>query len=250
MLALITATLNSDTTLPKALVSVCDLKQATKHFFVDGGSTDDTLKQLRAYASAYSGKIILEQRGRGLYQAINQGVGAAMDDPDVTHIGMLHSDDYLIANAFERYLTVIETDPSPVFYSDIEFHNTAGTRVRVWESAEFSRFKLHTGWMPPHTSIIVSKDVYQKLGLYNPDFGTAADYEWIVRVLSEYGEKSRYFPEKTLSMLVGGASSSSLKARLRANAMDGKVWADKSSLQSSLVRVCKPLRKVSQFKLF
>jgi hypothetical protein len=45
------------------------------------------------------------------------------------------------------------------------------------------------------------------------------------------------------------ACSSSLKARLRANAMDGKVWADKSRLQSALVRVCKPIRKIGQFKL-
>ena len=103
--------------------------------------------------------------------------------------------------------------------------------------------------MPPHTSIVVAKEVYQKLGLYNPDFGTAADYEWVVRVFSEYGHESQYFPERTLSMLVGGASSSSLKARLRANAMDGKVWADKSKMQSMIVRVCKPLRKIGQFKL-
>ena len=117
---------------------------------------------------------------------------------------------------------------SQVFYSGIEFHDGSGSRVRVWESGEFSRFKLNTGWMPPHTSVIVAKEVYQKLGLYNPDFGTAADYEWVVRVFSKFGEGSRYFPERTLSMLVGGASSSSLKARLRANAMDGRVWADKS----------------------
>ena len=103
--------------------------------------------------------------------------------------------------------------------------------------------------MPPHTSIVVAKSVYQEIGLYNPDFGTAADYEWVVRVFSRLGEKSRYFPERTLSMLVGGASSSSLKARLRANAMDGRVWAHRSRLQSMLVRVCKPIRKIGQFKL-
>ena len=91
MLALVTATWNSDKTLPNTLLSVRGLKRGIKHFFVDGGSTDDTLKQLHEYASANSEKIILEQHGLGLYQALNQGVRAAIEDPDVTHIGVLHS---------------------------------------------------------------------------------------------------------------------------------------------------------------
>jgi len=249
MLALVTATWNSDKTLPNTLLSVRGLNRGIKHIFVDGGSTDDTLKQLHAYASASSEKIILEQHGYGLYQALNQGVRAAIEDPDVTHIGMLHSDDYLMAPAFERYQSFIESASASVFYSGIEFHESSGKSVRIWEPGEFSSFKLNTGWMPPHTSIIVAKEVYQKLGLYDPDFGTAADYEWVVRVFSEYGDESRYFPERTLSMLVGGASSSSLMTRLRANTMDGKVWVDKSKFRSLIVRVCKPLRKIGQFKL-
>ena len=249
MLAIVTATRNSGETLSNTLRSVHGIEHKIRHIFVDGGSTDDTQNVLRAYARAHSSTLILKQNGRGLYQALNEGVQAAIDDPDVTHIGVLHSDDFVIASSFERYLSVIGTDPSQVFYSGIEFHDMSGRTIRVWESGEFSTFKLNTGWMPPHTSIIVAKEVYQNFGLYDPDFGTAADYEWIVRVFSKIGKNSRYYPERTLSMLVGGASSSSLKARLRANAMDGKVWAEKSKLQSALVRVCKPLRKIGQFRI-
>ena len=249
MLALITATHNSIGTLGESLASVDMAAGRVKHFFIDGASTDGTIEFLNDFTANTDDSIVQTQDDAGLYQAINHGIRLAIDDPDVTHIGFLHSDDRLITSAFERYLSVIETEVSQVFYSGIEFHDASGSRVRVWESGEFSRFKLNTGWMPPHTSVVVRKEVYVELGLYNPDFGTAADYEWVVRVLSKHGENSRYFPERTLSMLVGGASSSSLKARLRANAMDGKVWADKSKLQSMLVRVCKPVRKLGQFKL-
>ena len=249
MLGLVTATLNSMGTLPDAIESVEGVHGRVKQFFVDGGSTDGTLNKIQSYLDERTNAVLLSQQDSGLYQALNQGIQAAILDPEVTHIGMLHSDDHLIVSAFEKYLSVIETEPSQLFYSGIEFHDVSGSRVRVWESGQFSSFKLNTGWMPPHTSIIVAKEVYQKLGLYNPDFGTAADYEWVVRVFSRFGEESRYFPERTLSMLVGGASSSSLRARLRANAMDGRVWADKFRLQSMLVRVCKPIRKIGQFKL-
>jgi len=249
MLALITATHNSIGTLGESLASVDMAAGRVKHFFIDGASTDGTIEFLNDFTANTDDSIVQTQDDAGLYQAINHGIRLAIDDPDVTHIGFLHSDDRLITNVFEKYLSVIETEPSPVFYSGIEFHDASGARIRVWDSGEFSRFKLNTRWMPPHTSVVVKKEVYEELGLYNSDFGTAADYEWVVRVLSKHGENSRYFPERTLSMLVGGASGSSLKARLRANAMDGRVWADKSKLQSMVVRVCKPMRKLGQFKL-
>jgi glycosyltransferase len=234
-------------TLLGAFQSVQGFHGRVKLFFVDGGSTDGSRECLEAYVRTTGNGVLLVQDGTGLYQALNQGMQAAIGDPDVTHIGLLHSDDELISGTFEAYLTEIEESDAPVFYSDIEFHNVTGDRVRVWESGPFSKFKLNTGWMPPHTSMVVSTQVYRDIGLYNPDFGTAADYEWIVRVMSKYGADSCYFPQKTLSMLVGGASSASLRARLRANAMDGQVWAEKSKLQSLVVRVCKPARKIGQF---
>lgn len=84
--------------------------------------------------------------------------------------------------------------------------------------------------------------------VYNSAFGTAADYEWPVRVLSSDAARISYFPQRTLSMLVGGASGATLAVRLRANAMDGKAWANCSLTEAWLIRVSKPLRKVLQFR--
>ena len=249
MLAVITATYNSTATLSCSLKSISEFSNEIKQIFVDGGSSDGTLSMLQTYTACRSNSRVVAQDGSGLYQALNQGIGLAIKDSDVTHIGFLHSDDCLISAKFKNYLSVIRSSNFPVYYSDIQFHDESGRCVRNWVAGRFTRFKLNTGWMPPHTSMIVSKSVYGELGLYDPKFGTASDYEWIVRVLSNYGEGAHYFPEMTLSMLVGGASNASLKARMRANAMDGKVWARKSKLQSLLVRVCKPARKLGQFKI-
>lgn len=221
-----------------------------KQIFVDGKSTDGTFEFLRAYIGKTCNTKLLSQTGTGLYQALNEGIQAAVADRDVSYIGMLHSDDLLNPGNFAEYLSKIVSNAADVFYSDIEFHEFSGKVVRVWRSGEFSKFKLKTGWMPPHTSMIVSKRVYEEVGLYNPAFGTAADYEWIVRVLTTNHDSIRYFPKPTVSMLVGGASNTSLKARLRANAMDGKVWASRFRLQSALIRVCKPMRKIGQFVIF
>ena len=247
MLALVTATRNSIVTLPDCLASVGANSPGVKHFFVDGASTDGTVEFLHSFASDKCNTVYQAQDGIGLYEALNQGIRVAVEDPEITHVGLLHSDDRLVTENYASYLSEIENNSADVFFSDIQFHNAAGRVVRVWRSGHFSSFKLNTGWMPPHPSMIVKKDVYQELGLYNPAFGTAADYEWIVRVLLAKGDGVHYFPKRTLSMLVGGASSASLKARLRANAMDGSVWAHRSRGRAAMIRLLKPARKVGQF---
>lgn len=247
MLALVTATRNSMQTLPDTLASIEPFRSVVKQFVIDGASTDGTEEHLRSLADTSQNMVVMAQEGTGLYPALNQGVIAALEDPDVTYIGMLHSDDRLIIENFSALLSDIQAAQADVYYSDIQYHNISNEVVRVWQSGRYSRIKLNTGWMPPHTSMIVAKNVYYDVGLYSTEFGTAADYEWIVRVLTKYGDQSRYFPASTLSMLVGGASDSSVRARLRANAMDGKVWAGKSLLQSIVVRICKPVRKLGQF---
>jgi glycosyltransferase involved in cell wall biosynthesis len=247
MLALITATRDSMGTLPDSIASAEPFRARLKQFFVDGASSDGTFEYLRRVATDSSNVIVRQQQGSGLYGALNEGVNAAISDPDVSCIGMLHSDDRLIPDNFSKFLAHVETENADVFYSDIQFHNSVDRVVRTWKSGKYTKFKLNTGWMPPHTSMIVRNRVYQDAGLYRTDFGTAADYEWIVRVMTGFGESSCYYPAPTLSMRVGGASGASVQARLHANAMDGKVWAERSRLQSAVVRICKPARKIGQF---
>ena len=248
MLALITATKNSIATVRDALTSAAPFREKIKHILIDANSSDGTREYLELFAGNRDNCVLIAQQGTGLYHALNQGVDAAMDDPEVTHIGFLHSDDRLLQHQFGAYLTQINQSGSDFFYSDIEYHDKHDRCVRVWETGMFSKLKLNTGWMPAHTSVIVTKRIYQNFGSYNPAFGTAADYEWIVRILSSDSTNAQYFPKRTLSMLVGGASGSTVGARLRANAMDGKTWATRSWLQAWCIRVLKPLRKVLQFR--
>ena len=247
MLALVTATKNSMRTVRDALESAASLRHKVKHYLIDAASSDGTREYLESFVTATGNSVLLSQTGTGLYPALNQAVAAALADPEVTHIGFLHSDDRLISTQFDEYLAHIDSSRCDFCYSDIEYHDKHDRRVRVWNAGRFSLFKLKTGWMPPHTSVVVAKRIYRDFGVYDPAFGTAADYEWIVRVLSSNRASVSYFPQLTLSMLVGGASGATLAARLRANAMDGKAWADCSPTQSLFIRVFKPTRKVLQF---
>jgi glycosyltransferase len=247
MLALITATRNSMATLPAMLESASDVLADAKSVFIDGDSTDGTTEFLQAHTADNPQAILLRQDGEGLYAALNQGVSLAMHDSDVSHIGMLHSDDRVAGDSYLEYLSVIDSSSADIFYADIEYHDEPGNVVRRWRSGSFSRLKLTTGWMPPHTSVVVSKDVYKEVGLYDPTFGTSADYEWLVRVLDDPHRKTQYFPRCVVSMLVGGASNATLRARLQANRQDGRVWTNRSRVQGIAIRILKPMRKIGQY---
>jgi len=249
MLALVTATKNSMRTIRDALESAASFRHKVKHYLIDAASSDGTREHLESFVTTTGNSVLLSQTSTGLFPALNEAVTAALADPEVTHIGFLHSDDRFFSTQFDEYLSHINSSRCDFFYSDIEYHDKHDRRFRVWNAGRFSMFKLKTGWMPPHTSVVVAKRIYRDFGVYNPAFGTAADYEWIVRVLSSNGASVSYFPQRTLTMLVGGASGATLAARLKANAMDGKAWADRSLAQSLIVRSCKPLRKVLQFSL-
>ena len=106
MLALITATYNSMSTLPGTLASIENTRGQVKSVFVDGKSTDGTFEYLASYVDRTTNAVLLAQEVSGLYPALNQGVLAAINDPEVTHIGMLHSDDKLNSTAFAIYLAI------------------------------------------------------------------------------------------------------------------------------------------------
>jgi Glycosyl transferase family 2 len=235
-------------TIRDALESAAQFRHKIKHYLIDAASSDGTHEYLASFVATTGNSVLLSQIGTGLYPALNQGVAAALADPEIKHIGVLHGDDRFISPNYDGYLSHINSSQCDFFYSDIEYHDKHDRRFRVWNAGRFSMFKFKTGWMPPHTSVVVAKRIYRDFGVYNPAFGTAADYQWIVRVLSSNSVSISYYPHRTLSMLVGGASGATLAARIRANAMDGKAWADRSLAQSSLIRVLKPMRKVLQFR--
>src|ERR1700685_643327 len=237
MLALITATKNSMRTIRDALESAAQFRHRIKHYLIDAASSDGTREYLASFLTTTGSGVLLSQTGTGLYPTLNQAVAAALADPEITHIGFLHSDDRFISTEFDAYLSHINSIPCDFFYSDIEYHDKHDRRVRVWKAGRFSMFKFKTGWMPPHTSVVVAKRIYRDVGVYNPAFGTAADYEWIVRVLSCNNASVSAFTHRTLTLLVGGASNATLAARLRANAMDAKVWADHSRIGARLIRI-------------
>jgi glycosyltransferase len=103
--------------------------------------------------------------------------------------------------------------------------------------------------MPPHPTFYIRKEILKIVGGYHIDLGTAADYEFMLRLMVKYQYKSLYIPEVLVKMRLGGISNRSLKQRLLANIQDRKAWKVNGLHCFFFTMFLKPVRKIPQFVL-
>lgn len=243
--SIITVTFNSSATLEQTIRSVINQTYKNiEYIIVDGKSTDDTLKITEKYKN-YISKII-SQKDKGLYDAINMGIELATGDV----IGILHSDDfYLGTEVIQKYVNVFEKEKCDAVYADLYYVDKENTDkiVRKWKSGIYHKNSFINGWMPPHPSFFVKKEIYSKYGKFNLDFKTAADYELMLRFILRDKISIGYLPEFTVKMRVGGKSNVSVKNRVNANLEDRMAWSINGLKPKFYTLYLKPLRKILQF---
>ena len=69
---------------------------------------------------------------------------------------------------------------------------------------------LCKGWMPPHPTLFIRKEIFNKYGLYKTDLRIASDYEMILRLFFKFKINTCYLPLTTYFMTIGGASNKSI----------------------------------------
>lgn len=243
--SIITVTYNSSETVEETVKSV--IKQTypnIEYIIVDGGSKDDTLAILDKYKLGISKRI--SEKDSGIYDAINKGIELAEGDV----IGILHSDDFYIdENVIENYVRTFESNSCDAVYADLFYveRNNTEKITRKWKSGNYKEGSFMYGWMPPHPTFFVRKNLYDRLGKFNLAFKTAADYELMLRFIHKHKIKLAYLPQYTVKMRVGGASNVSLKNRFNANLEDRKAWEINELTPGFLTLYLKPLRKIFQF---
>ena len=177
---------------------------------------------------------------------MNKGIKAANGDI----VGILNSDDfYYNQDVLSKVAKVFEDTDCDCLYGDLVFVNKVDARkiVRYWKSGKFEKNIMTKGWMLPHPTFFVKKEIYQKYGLYNTNLKSAADYEMILRLLHKEKITVEYIPEILIKMRVGGESNASIWNRLKGNNEDNIAWDLNELKKPPFIRFIKPFRKVSQF---
>ena len=242
-ISIITVVFNAQNTIERCIESVARQHfKNVQHIIIDGGSTDDTLQIIKKFEDCIS--ALISEPDNGIYDAMNKGISLAEGDV----IGTLNSDDYLANDEIlnEIALTFIQ-NPIDVVYGDLDYIDSRGNIVRKWHSGHYKAGKFNWGWMPPHPTFYCKADLFIKYGGYKLDYGSAGDYELMLRYIHVQKAKVYYLDKVFIKMVTGGVSNKSLKNRLKAMLYDLKAMRDNGMVFPYLTIVFKPLRKVTQF---
>jgi glycosyltransferase len=189
---------------------------------------------------------ILSEKDNGIYDAMNKGIGLATGDV----IGILNSDDMYTDGEVLQKVAEAFADPKVMtVYADLQYVDQDNPEkvIRTWKTGQFRKKSFYYGWMPPHPTFFVRREVYDQVGLFNTSLRSAADYELMLRILLKYGMSVVYIPHVIVRMRAGGMSNASLRNRLRANKEDRMAWKLNGLQPYFFTLYMKPLRKIPQY---
>ncbi|AFH49118.1 Glycosyltransferase [Ignavibacterium album JCM 16511] len=132
-------------------------------------------------------------------------------------------------------------------------HRKVNSELLIVDSKTTNHYSLITdhlllnGWMPPHPTLFVRREVFEKYGLYRTDMKIAADYEMILRLFYKYKITSVYLPFTTYCMTIGGASNKSLRNIFIKSSEDYRAMRLHQIPSPIKTLLFKNLRKLPQF---
>ncbi|MEZ8968481.1 glycosyltransferase family 2 protein [Vibrio breoganii] len=206
--SVITATYNSSKTILDTLTSLNEQTYPDiEYIIIDGGSSDNTVSVIKEHCPQVAS--IVSEPDQGIYDALNKGINAATGDI----VGFLHSDDLLAyPDAIKELVETLQREKTQAVYADLEYVSKDDTEkvIRKWTSGAFEKQKLRNGWMPPHPTFFMKRDLYTQYGMFDLSLKIAADYDSLLRYLWTNNVTASYLPKVVTKMRVGGASNRSL----------------------------------------
>lgn len=206
-ISIITATRNCVGTVAECLASVAGQTYPHReHIVIDGASRDGTLEVLETWRAQLA--VLVSEPDRGSYDALNKGIARASGEV----VGLLNADDLYAGPGVLARIAAAFADPSvAAVYGDLVYVNQADTGrvIRYWRAGPYHPRRLARGWMPPHPTLYLRRDLYERHGGFGLGYRIAADYDLMLRVLSRINGQVVYLPEVLVRMRLGGTSNRS-----------------------------------------
>ncbi|MDT8345542.1 MAG: glycosyltransferase family 2 protein [Thermohalobaculum sp.] len=247
-ISVVTVAFNSGRTIRHTIESfLAQTHREAELLVIDGASTDDTCAIVRSYADP---RIrLLSEPDRGLYDAMNKGLGLFGGDA----VGFLNSDDRYnnpgVLGAIAAALAQHD-----VVCGNLDFVEDHVSRrvVRRWRGRPWRPGGFRRGWMPAHPTFYVRRAVAARTGAFDLGYRIAADYDFMLRAV-EFGGGDRpvraaFIADVMVDMMIGGASTSGLGAYLRGNLeslRSRRRWLGSGLIDTALL--AKPFGKLGQF---
>lgn len=211
--SIITVTFNSAGTIADAMASV--LRQTYKdieYWIIDGNSKDATVQVIQDYEARFEGRLHwISEPDQGIYDAMNKGIARCTGDV----IGILNSDDFFTADDVIAKMVAQFSPDIDAIYGDVHFvrANNLQKCVRYYSGRIFKPSLIKFGFIAPHPSFYIRRELFERYGAYDPTYKISADFELIARFCCKHQIKTRYIHLDFVTMRIGGASTRNWKAR-------------------------------------
>ncbi len=204
-ISIITITYNSERTLKETLESVVSQNYPDlEYIIIDGGSKDATLSILESYKEHIS--YLVSEKDDGISDAFNKGIKVATGDV----IGILNSDDLLLPNALHAIAEAYEQGVDVYRGNIILWNDVTQYKCREIPSMKFPKvpYVIHVA----HPATFITREAYQKHGVFDLSFHYAMDLELLCRFYRE-GAVFKYVDADLAMFRIGGATSESLRKK-------------------------------------
>ncbi|WP_239591142.1 glycosyltransferase family 2 protein [Candidatus Dactylopiibacterium carminicum] len=185
-----------------------------EHIVIDGGSRDGTVEIIERNRDKLA--YFVSEPDRGVYDAMNKGLERASGDV----VACLNADDvYVSPRVLARVAEVMVDRDVAGCYANLYFvrqHDPAQI-VRRMRSQPYCQGLFERGWMPPHPTLFIRRDLLTQVGGFDLAFRLQSDFDLAIRLFRLAGERIRYVDETWVRMRMGGLSNRSWRHVLRGN---------------------------------
>lgn len=174
LVTILTPCYNSGKTIEKTLECIENQTyQNIEYIIVDGGSTDNTLDLIGKHRSRLPKDLtVISEKDNGIYDAMNKGIRLAKGQL----IGIVNSDDSYERDTVEQVVDHFGGNQYEVVY---------GMQRTYLDGREKAVVIYHHDFLPrqmiTHPTCFVTKGTYEKFGVFDTQYRSAADYDLMLR---------------------------------------------------------------------
>lgn len=241
LVTIITVCFNSEMTIRRTIESILHQTYAhIEYIIIDGDSKDGTLDIIQEYKESFGERLrVISEPDEGIYDAMNKGIKHASG----VLIGILNSDDFYEMDAVEKIVNAWDKNGMQILYGMIRILRDDKEDAVSLLSHNFLDEKMI--W---HPATFVTKDVYDKIGLFDTGYKIVADYDFIFR--AHKSQEVRFVPVYSIiTNYSRGGASDTMEGYLEGL----RCRRDKGILSDMTYRISciyEPLRRWAQRKLW
>lgn len=244
-ISIITVSYNAANTIGATIASVArQTNQFIEHIIVDGASHDGTLNVIRDNCYSYTRWV--SEPDAGLYDAMNKGLKLATGDV----VGFLNADDmFARPDALELIAKRFTLSNCDIVFGDLAVveQNNINKVSRFFGARHFKPRHMRMGYMPPHPTVYVKRDILLQEDGFDTSLNIGADFELMLRLLVRRRSSYSHIPATLVKLRAGGVSTSGLKSTVQINKDFGEACRKNGIWTHPLLLYARYFTKLTQY---